>query len=176
MKTPMIGLALFLVAGFWSEAARAQTTQGAPDLVLFKKAYQALDEKLPTGRRVVVMADPFLNGPPARQSEVGQANRAFASAIGLASAPLADVLTCTTTDDCTLDEDVAATVSFRMASRQADSAVVEVATRKALDSEVLARHPQMPWRALIALYAIHLVRRNGAWEVVSVSPRAEGHW
>ncbi|HEX6939099.1 MAG TPA: hypothetical protein VF158_06775 [Longimicrobiales bacterium] len=72
MRTAIIRVALFLLAGFWSEAARAQTNPGRPDLVPFKKAYDALDEKLPAGRRVVIDVDPFLGSPPAQRSEISR--------------------------------------------------------------------------------------------------------
>jgi hypothetical protein len=177
MKPSIIAGALFLL---WVGALEAQQ----PNITPFAAAYDAVKADLPSGPHVVVLSDPLLrksrtvptpNGgwapappEPWNEADVQRGNREFARGRGLTLAPLADARVCglgERPDDCTFArDDIAATVSFRLVSAAADSGLVEVATRYFIPT------PTMNWEVL-ALYEVRLVRRGGAWVVVSAGAR-----
>jgi len=151
----------------------AQAVPTGSDIAIFGIAHRAIDSKLPAGRRLIAADDPLLRVPPGSENDVGLANRQLANAVGLPTAALKDVLTCRTSYDCYFKGGIVATVSLRMSSRTADSAVVEVATRYFLTPSTKRPGSTTFARQAVALYEVILARRVGQWIVVSVTPRME---
>jgi hypothetical protein len=141
----------------------------AIEVALFKKAYDAVRTGLPAGPHAVIVSDDFGRERGWRDSDgVVQSNRAFAKSIGLRADSLSRILTCKPRWHCQFVDDVVASVSFRVVSKSEDSARVEVTTRYFMKTNA----GMAPGQAA-ALSEVRLVRRGGAWVVVTVGTRAE---
>jgi hypothetical protein len=122
---------------------------------------------------VVAVDDPLLKGFVDSTRDLRADNVRWANLVGLPAVPLADVLICRRSNDCSLKDGIAATVSAGMGFLEADSAVVFVSTHFFRD-DIDAKRPRgWPRWQLLAVYEVRLARRNRDWSVVSVSVRAE---
>lgn len=138
---------------------------------LLLATYDAIDGTLPPGRRAIVTSDPGMRHLQFTEQDALR-NRQFAERRNLRFGSVADLQICAAARDCRLVDDVAATLSFVIRSLDSDSALVEVVTRRYVESRRLREHLGMTWLSL-GLFDVRLHKSDGEWNVVSVALRAE---